>query len=86
MTNTTIEETITSNKKEIGSYRLTLESAWVGNSELEYDSLYELCDGYNYHRWELQYKTRAFIDYVDGSHFELTSYEVNKVLKLLGVN
>ena len=86
MENLTIEESITSNKKEIGSYRLTLESAWESESELEYDSLYELCNGYNFHKWEKQYKTRAFIDYIDGSHFELSSYEVNKVLKLLGVH
>ena len=44
MENLTIEESITSNKKEIGSYRLTLESAFESLSEWEYESLYELCN------------------------------------------
>ena len=85
MENLTIEESITSNKKEIGSYRLTLESAWEGSSEWEYDCLYELCNGYLHHK-ERQYKFRAFIDYIYGSHYELWSNEVRKGLKLLGVH
>ena len=85
MENLTIEESITSNKKEIGSYRLTLESAFESLSEWEYESLYELCNGYLHHK-ERQYKVRAFIDYIDGSHFELCSNEVRKVLKLLVVH
>ena len=72
------------NLKEIGSYRLTLESAWERGSEFEYDSLYELCNSYIEHK-ERQYKVRAFIDYVDGDSFEMSSVEVRQELKRLGV-
>lgn len=72
------------NLKEIGSYRLTLESAWESGSEFEYDSLYELCNSYMEHK-ERQYKVRAFIDYVDGDSFEMSSVEVRQELKRLGV-
>ncbi len=71
-------------EKEIGSYRLTLDSAFESSSEFEYDSMYELCNSYMEHK-ERQYKVRAFIDYVDGETFEMSSEEVRQELKILGV-
>ena len=72
------------NLKEIGSYRLSIESGWERGSEFEYDSLYELCAYYMEYK-EKQYKVRAFIDYVDGDSFEMSSVEVRQELKRLGV-